>query len=113
MKSLENLAELNEVLKQQGLYAFYKHSSVCHRSAMALGEMEALGGSVPDLKVYQVLVLEHRPVSNEISEKLAVKHESPQFLLVKEGKCLWSISHAAIKAKSISEYLTEKKLLNH
>ena len=43
-----------------------------------------------------------RPVSNAIEKDLGVKHESPQLLILKDGKGIWQATH----------YKTKKTLLN-
>ena len=40
-----------------------------------------------------VTVQTHRAVSNAIAQKLGVRHETPQALLVKSGRVVWSASH--------------------
>ena len=52
-------------------------------------------------EVRMVKVIESRPVSNAIAEALGVEHKSPQLILVRERKALWSTSHFDISAKNI------------
>ncbi|MEK7794105.1 MAG: bacillithiol system redox-active protein YtxJ [Candidatus Hydrogenedentota bacterium] len=81
----------------------YKHSTQCPinaRSAFRLQEyMDKQGDALP--KMQMVWVIESRPLSDAIEEKLGVKHESPQLLLVKDGKALWNASHEDITAENV------------
>jgi len=43
--------------------------------------------------------LEHRDISNEIASRFGVYHQSPQLLLIKEGKCVYNVSHSDIDAE--------------
>lgn len=51
-------------------------------------------------------VIEERPVSLGLAERIGVKHESPQALLIKNGKALWHTSHHAITAEALKGALT-------
>lgn len=53
------------------------------------------------IKLALVRVIEERPVSLSLAERVAVKHESPQALLIKDGKALWHDSHRAITADAL------------
>ena len=75
----------------------YKHSTVCPVSARAadhyyeFAEEHADGdkdkdASTPPPLFTQVMVIENRDLSNEIESRLGVRHESPQLLLLRDGK---------------------------
>lgn len=82
-----------------------KHSTRCpisaeaHEEFMKHTQVEAL----PGVRYARVLVVEHRPVSNAVAEDTGVKHESPQVLLLKDGKVVWNISHWRITAAALRE----------
>lgn len=71
----------------------FKHSTTCPVSARAAREVEALES---DLPVYWVNVREQRELSNWIAEALGVRHESPQLILVRDGRAVKSWSHFEI-----------------
>ncbi|MNC84367.1 hypothetical protein D3C75_1389150 [compost metagenome] len=54
-----------------------------------------------------IYVVEDRPVSNEAAEKLGVKHESPQAILVKKGTSIWHTSHSDITSTTLTQVLSE------
>ncbi len=105
MEKIANLEKLDEVLAQEDSFIIYKHSTTCSVSAGALGQMKKIEKEFPNLKIYEVLVIEDRPISLEIASRVKVVHKSPQLLLVKNQKCLWDISHFAIKFSAIKEQL--------
>ena len=41
-------------------------------------------------------LIAHRDISDEIARKYAVKHESPQAILIKNGKAVFNASHMGI-----------------
>jgi bacillithiol system protein YtxJ len=53
-------------------------------------------------EVYLLDLIAYRSVSNLIADKLSVVHQSPQALLLKDGKCIYNASHADINAAYIS-----------
>ena len=41
-----------------------------------------------------LIVVQHaRPVSNAVVERFGVRHESPQALLLRDGRVVWHASH--------------------
>lgn len=78
----------------------FKHSTRCSISTMAKGRLERAGlpGHVP---FYYLDLLSHRPISNKIAEMFSVEHESPQVLVIKNGKCVYTESHSGIHMDEI------------
>lgn len=104
--SITNLAESGDftwpnVLADAPLLVIYKHSPTCGVSASARTEIAALGATVPEVPIYQVDVIHQRGLSGAIAADLGVGHESPQVILVCDGKAVWSTSHFRIKAASL------------
>jgi bacillithiol system protein YtxJ len=50
-----------------------------------------------------VTVQTHRAVSNAIAQKLGVRHETPQALLVKNGRVVWTASHFRVTAAAVDD----------
>ncbi|HVP18217.1 MAG TPA: bacillithiol system redox-active protein YtxJ [Spirochaetia bacterium] len=61
----------------------FKHSTACGVSARAARQVEALQTILP---IYWVNVREQRDISNWIAQAYQVTHESPQLILLKDGK---------------------------
>jgi bacillithiol system protein YtxJ len=79
-----------------------KHSTRCSISTMAKSRLER--AAKPDeLPFYYLDLLSHRPLSNKIAEVFAVEHESPQILVIKNGKCVYTESHSSIHMDEILE----------
>lgn len=97
---LTDLGQLNEImeLSHQQPVAIFKHSTRCSISRMALKQFENefdLEGSVTP---YFLDLLNHRDISQEIATRFDVYHQSPQLLLIKEGKSIYDASHGDIDA---------------
>ncbi len=86
----------------------YKHSTACPVSARAAGHYHDFAdedASSPPPLFTQVLVIENRDLSNEVESRLEVTHESPQLLLLRDGKVVWHDAHFSISEKSIQSAL--------
>ena len=97
---LTDLGQLNEImeLSHQQPVAIFKHSTRCSISRVALKQFENefdLEGSVTP---YFLDLLKHRDISQEIATRFEVYHQSPQLLLIKEGKSIYDASHSDIDA---------------
>ena len=86
----------------------YKHSSVCPVSTRAAGIYHDFAeeyASAPEPFFTQVMVIENRDLSNEIESRLDVRHESPQLLLLRDGKVAWHTSHFSISEENMKSAL--------
>ena len=97
---LTDLGQLNEIsmLSNEKPVIIFKHSTRCSISRMALKQFENEFDSKDEVEVYFLDLLEHRDISNEIATRFNVYHQSPQLLLIKEGKSVYDVSHSDIDA---------------
>lgn len=82
--------------------AIFKHSTRCSVSRMALKQFEkkySLGEE--QTRPYFLDLLNYRSISSAIAERFDVVHESPQLLLIKNGKVIYNVSHSAIDAADL------------
>lgn len=91
------------VLTSAPLLLIYKHSPVCGASAAAGTEVGTLRAAAPQVPVYQVDVIHQRGLSAAIAADLGVGHESPQVILIRDGRPVWHTSHFRIKAATLVE----------
>ena len=96
IKSIEDLDKAAERSKEVPVVLF-KHSTRCFISKTVLGnfekEMKAFQG---DAEFYFLDLLAHRNVSNEIEKRFKVVHQSPQMIVLKNGKVVNDASHHSI-----------------
>lgn len=117
LRSLEHVDELHGLIdeSQSRPVLLFKHSYTCGVSLEALDELVAhLNDRGPKgleresaprhdcpPQYAMVTVQTHRAVSNAIAQKLGVRHETPQALLVKNGRVVWSASHFRVTAAAV------------
>ena len=80
----------------------FKHSRHCGVSCEALDELHAHIDRTASPTTYKVITVQtHRPVSEAASKRLGIRHETPQALLLKDGKVVWNASHFRITASEL------------
>lgn len=87
--------------------AIFKHSTRCGISRMVLKNFERSYDICenPNHKLYFLDLLANREVSNRIAERLDVQHESPQLIVLKEGKVVEHASHHSIELELVKKHL--------
>ena len=82
----------------------FKHSTRCGISRMVLKQFEKeYDFDESRLQPYFLDLLSHRDISNAIAERFQVVHQSPQILVIKNGKCIFAASHHEINAVSLQD----------
>jgi bacillithiol system protein YtxJ len=106
-----DLTQLQRIDQLDGLLAesadrpvlLFKHSYSCGTSAEALDELLAhLSETTQGARYAMVTVQTHRDISNAVAQRLGVRHETPQALLVRGGRVVWSASHFRVTADAVA-----------
>ncbi|MFD2034448.1 bacillithiol system redox-active protein YtxJ [Belliella marina] len=104
---IENPAQL-EAIKEQSKekpVLIFKHSTSCSISGMAWNRLQRNWKEEDLEKVtpYYLDLLSYRAISNQIADDFGVYHESPQVILIKDGKAVYDNSHMGINYSEIME----------
>lgn len=107
-RQLTDLGQLNEIidLSNEKAVLIFKHSTRCSISRFALKQFENEFDLEEKITPYFLDLLNHRDVSNEIANRFDVFHQSPQILLIRNGKAIFSTSHDDIDAKFLERFTT-------
>jgi bacillithiol system protein YtxJ len=108
MHKIATEADLDTVLAEP-LAVVYKHSPICPTSGVAYEEMRSLRRLQQDVPVYLVDVINSRPLSRRIAERVGVVHASPQAIILRAGVPAWHGSHFDLRAQEIAEKLEALK----
>ena len=105
-KDLDTIEELEGVLadsnKRPAL--LFKHSLTCPVSTRAYHEFESFLESADPAVTYRLITVQTaRPVSDAAAARLSLKHETPQAILVNNGREVWNASHFDITSASLQE----------
>ncbi len=101
---ITNELQLDEVkgLSKTKPQLIFKHSTRCSISSMAKHRLEKTA-TPGEIDFYYLDLIKHRNISQKIAEEFDVSHESPQVLLIKNGKCVYDESHSGITMDEITE----------
>ncbi len=84
----------------------FKHSSACPASTRALIEVRAVKSDFP---MYMVYVIEQRELSDWVARKFNTVHESPQLILIRNGKAAKIWNHWDIKRGTIEKHQAQSQ----
>lgn len=112
-KSNVNWTELTDVAQLMEIVAIsnekpviiFKHSTRCSISRMALKQFEREFDLNDTVDAYFLDLIAHRDISNEIASTFNVYHESPQLILIRNGKAIYDVSHSDIDAVALKAKL--------
>ena len=106
--ALTNEAQMEELvsLSASKPVLIFKHSTTCGISRMALKNFER-DFDLPEteIELYFLDLLRYRTLSNAIAVKFSVTHQSPQVLLIKNGKVIYHDSHYSITIEALKKVL--------
>jgi bacillithiol system protein YtxJ len=102
---LDSKESLDKIIEesQDHPVVIFKHSTSCSISAMALNRLERSwnDSEMSDVKAYYLDLISYRDISNAVSEKFGIMHQSPQVLLIKNGTCVYDDSHMGINYQNL------------
>ena len=104
IREITQEAELLEALAH-GPAVIYKHSNRCALCFRSQREIEKFSRERPEVPVLKIDVVESRPLSDLVAERFETRHESPQALLVRDGRVTWDASHLSVTAKQLEAAL--------
>jgi bacillithiol system protein YtxJ len=110
LRELVSVDDLNEALAESRVrpVLLFKHSSACPISFRALSQFKAYLEEPDDRVSYHLITVQTaRPVSNEAASRLGLEHETPQVILIRDGRPLWNASHFGITTSSLAEAIRE------
>ncbi len=109
-QALETEAQLAAAIEESHSkpVMFFKHSIRC---GISEGAKQGLIGdwdiSPTEMSFYYLDLINFRAISNKIADDLEVTHQSPQIILVKNGKAVFDTSHHRISVSEIHKALAK------
>lgn len=104
--AIESEQDLEQAVKKsfEGKIAIFKHSTSCFISKTVLRNFEKEIEAAEEQKVtlYFLDLLAYRSLSNKIAEDFAIRHESPQLIVIENGKAINNASHQDITLSQIT-----------
>jgi bacillithiol system protein YtxJ len=102
INKIDSVEELEEIFAKSNEkpVALFKHSTTCPISADVYHEIKNVDG-----EINLVVVQTARSISNEIAARTGIRHESPQAIVLKDGKPVYHASHYDITSNEVNEKL--------
>lgn len=103
-KKIESEEDLKKAIENsfQNKIAIFKHSTSCFISKTVLRNFEKEIENIEQkVELYYLDLLAHRPISNKIANDLDVTHQSPQLIVIENGKAINNASHQSISVDQI------------
>jgi len=105
LDSLNEFTVIDQVSQTKPVVLF-KHSTRCSISRFALKRFDNDYNFTEDKMDWYLLdLLNYREISNEISKRYNVLHQSPQIIVIKEGKAVFSATHDAINVEDLKQFI--------
>lgn len=108
LTAIEQIAEVDDLSHNPNLKGvlYFKHSPRCIVSSFALRAFtKEWDFNENEIPIFMVDVVAHRNVSQQIAAHYDVRHESPQILLIKNGKCIGNDSHQRASVKNVKSWI--------
>ena len=105
---LSDHSELDAAIEESRLrpVLLFKHSRNCGVSCEALDELHAQVERAPEAALYKMITVQsHRHVSDMAAIRLGIRHETPQAILLRDGRPVWNASHFRITADALGKVL--------
>lgn len=105
-KEIDNSSDLDQLIQEsyKKPVIIFKHSTACGISQSVKLQLEEDHGEYLDgFQIYFLDLLENREMSDKIADRFNVIHQSPQVILLINGKVVYHASHHAIKAEVLAE----------
>lgn len=107
--SLQTADQLSVLIQESSerKILIFKHSTRCSISRATLDRLERnwRDQEVTDVKSYFLDLLAYRELSNTVADQFNVEHQSPQLLIISNGKSVYDRSHFDIDFNHIKEAL--------
>lgn len=105
LTSINQINDIKKASRKEPILIF-KHSTRCGISSMVIRKFESsFTEEMKDLKVYYLDLLAYRDISNEIGYEFQVMHQSPQLLVIKNGKAVAHASHYGILEVPLTSFV--------
>lgn len=87
------------------LTLLFKHSPRCPISVDSLEEVQAHLGSRQEGLLTILDVVRNRALSQDLERRSGIRHQSPQAILIRDGRIVWHASHFGITPAAIDREL--------
>ena len=106
LRELESVEDLTNALNESVEHPIllFKHSTTCSISIRAFDQLRSYLEKADSRISYNLITVQTgRDISDLAASRLRLTHESPQAILVRNGREVWNASHFDITASALDE----------
>lgn len=104
LNAMEQFDEIDEISHTKPVVLF-KHSTRCIISRTVLKQFDTEFQFTDDKIAWYLLdLLNYRDLSNEIANRYNVVHQSPQIVVIRNGKAVFNESHDSISVEDLKQF---------
>mgnify|MGYP003439451705 FL=1 len=104
LNAMEQFDEIDEISHTKPVVLF-KHSTRCIISRTVLKQFDTEFQFTEDKIAWYLLdLLNYRDLSNEIANRYNVVHQSPQIVVIRNGKAVFNESHDSISVEDLKQF---------
>ena len=104
LNKMEQFDEIDEISHTKPVVLF-KHSTRCIISRTVLKQFDTEFQFTDDKIAWYLLdLLNYRDLSNEIANRYNVVHQSPQIVVIRNGKAVFNESHDSISVDDLKQF---------
>ena len=107
MQPLTTQAEF-DALAESATVVLLKHGARCPISTRAREEIAAFANAHPNVPVCAIEVTANRTLSEYVADRLGVTHESPQAIVLRDGRAVWYATHYDITVDELVSQLVAR-----
>jgi bacillithiol system protein YtxJ len=107
---LNDIEELKSLINDSSRspLVIFKHSITCPISMNAYSEMKQfLAQNAEEATLRIIVVQRSRAVSDAVARELGLGHESPQVILVRNGRVVWHESHYDVTSENLLDAIND------
>jgi bacillithiol system protein YtxJ len=99
----QSFEELAGFLRYNGTTYIYKHSTRCSVSLFSMRRLNQVNCVENEQWLY-IDVVADRSMSMALAEELSIRHESPQLIMLKDGKVIAHTSHQEVHEDTVEAW---------
>ena len=104
IKLLESTEEWYELKESTSPLIIFKHSRTCPISIHARERIAAVVYLLPT-NIYEVVVQDSQELSDIIAKELGLEHQSPQIIVLVNGKAFYHRDHEEIRGDELLDFV--------
>ena len=105
---LQDLLQIDDIITNsfEKVVIIFKHSTRCSISRFVLQNFEEQYNFTKEQIIpYYLDLLSYREISNEVAVRLGINHQSPQLIVIKNGKVIFDASHESIDPAVLNKFI--------